>query len=134
MYEINKIQILCIIFFWRSFCVYITKDLQRKSIKSNKNLISCIIKGITKSSKKKQRIAFAKSIWKVTTICENINKDCKKLFKVIKRKSKNYYYSDLLIKYKDNIKSMANIKNKIFKDITVKSNLAQISLPCLLME
>ena len=29
---------------------------------------------------------------------------------------------------------MGNIKNKIFKDITVKSNLAQISLPCLLME
>ena len=29
---------------------------------------------------------------------------------------------------------MANIKNKIFKEITVKSNLAQISLPRLLME
>ena len=49
----------------------------------------------------KQTVVFKKPLRKRTAVC----KEYKKLFQVVKCKSKKNYYPNLLLKYKENIKT-----------------------------
>ena len=62
-----------------------------------------ITKGIKKSSKKKQRL-YLKFLKKRNEKTKKEYQDYKKLFESIKKRSKKLYFSNLILKYKNNIK------------------------------
>ena len=78
-------------------------------------------KGLKKSSKLKQKL-YIKFLKNNTNRNEEIYKNFKNLFEKIKTRSKNNYYSSLLIKYKNNTKKIWNIMKEITGKINVKTN------------
>ena len=84
-----------------------------------------ITNGILKSSKRKQKL-YEKFLKNRTTENESIYKTYKNLFETIKRKSKKNYYSELLLKYRNDAKRTWNVmKNIIGKSKSYKSNFPQ---------
>ena len=66
-------------------------------------LTSLITNGIAKSSKEKQSLQ-ENYLQKKPTVCETFYKDYEKLFEAVKRKSVKNYFSELLLKHKDDLK------------------------------
>ena len=83
-----------------------------------------ITKGITKSSKKKQKL-YERFLKKCTP--ENVQKykNYKNLFETIKKKAKKIYYSNKLLKCSGDIKKTSNL----MKDIKGKSKIKSTNLP-----
>ena len=62
-----------------------------------------ITKGLKKSSKRKQKL-YVEFLEKRNEKTEKDYLDYKKLFESLKKRSKKMHYSNLMLKYKDNIK------------------------------
>ena len=80
------------------------------------------MKVIQKSSKRKQRL-YEKFLKHRNEKSEEIYKNYKRLFEVVKKNSKRLYYSNLIIKYKNNIKkTWSVIKEAIGKEKIKQQN------------
>ena len=84
-----------------------------------------ITKGITKSSKKKQKF-YERFLKKRTPQNEQKYKNYKNFFETIKKKAKKIYYSNKLLKCTGDIRKTWNV----MKDIIGKSKLKSTNLPC----
>ena len=81
-----------------------------------------ITAGIKKSSKRTQRL-YEKFLKHRNEKSEEIYKNYKRLFEVVKKNSKRLYYSNLIIKYKNNIKkTWSLIKEAIGKEKIKQQN------------
>ena len=83
-----------------------------------------ITKGLKKSSKRKQKL-YEKSLKKRNEKAEKEYRDYKKLFESLKKRSKRMYYSNLILKYKNNIKKTW----QIIKEALGKEKCSNQSLP-----
>ena len=77
--------------------------LKKEKIRSKDLKSPWITKGLKKSSKRKQKL-YAKFFKKRSEKTEKDYLDYKKLFESLKKRSKKMHYSNLILKYKDNIK------------------------------
>ena len=107
---LEKIRSLYNHFFPEEKIVISKKDLKRPWITT----------GIKKSSKRKQRL-YEKILKNRNSRDESECKNYKKLFQSVKRRSKNLYYSNLIMKYKNNLKRTWDvIKDSIGKAKSIK--------------
>ena len=83
-----------------------------------------ITAGIKKSSKRKQR-QYEKFLENRNKINEDEYKNYKRLFETIKKRSKKLHYSNLIVKYKDNIKKTWSV----IKEAIGKERIKQQSFP-----
>ena len=77
--------------------------LKKEKIRSKDLKSPWITKGLKKSSKRKQKL-YAKFLKKRNEKTEKDYLDYKKLFESLKKRSKKMHYSNLILKYKNNIK------------------------------
>ena len=82
-------------------------------------------KGITKSSKKKQKL-YERFLKKRTPQNEQKYKNYQNLFEIIKKKAQKIYYSNKLLECNGDIKKTWNV----MKDIIGKSKIKLTNLPC----
>ena len=88
-----------------------------------KNLLSpWITKGLLKSSTRKHRL-YDKFLKKKSFTNESKYKTYKNLFETIKHKSKKNYYTELITKYKNNIKKTWEIIKEVIGKTKLKNNL-----------
>ena len=112
--------------FINKFSQIYEKHFPQKTItKKTQNLISpWITKGLTKSSKQKQKL-YIKFLKKRSKINESNYKNYKNLFEKIKNNLKKPHYSNLLLKHQSNVKKTWTI----MKEIIGKSKLQSKNLP-----
>ena len=97
--------------------------ISKIKIKSKNLLSPWITKGLLKSSKRKQRL-YDRFLKHRTYRNETQYKNYKNLFESLKLKSKNNYYSNLIIKYKNDIKKTWQVMKELLgKTKTTTNNL-----------
>ena len=99
----------CYKLFFKKFHTIYENFFPRKKIKLKFKDIQCpwTTSGIKKSSRRKQRL-YNKFLKTRSQKSELEYKSYKNLFEPIKKRSKKLHYSKIIIKYKENIKSMVN--------------------------
>ena len=113
----NEVINVCAVFLKIIWSLY-DKCFPKKKIKlkPKAQCRPCIMKGIRKSSKKKQRL-YEKLLEKQRLKNEAEHREYRNLIEVTKRRSKKNYYSQKLIKYKSRTKKTW----RIMKEVTGKT-------------